>query len=92
SVASTASITMNGLERPVKKQRVSPLIPRYYQPLAKRVPGIAGRMVLLEEMDRREVAELLGLACEAVRSNLSKGLRKLRKKLKALRRMPGPGG
>ncbi|MGO8747782.1 MAG: hypothetical protein ACLQNE_17555, partial [Thermoguttaceae bacterium] len=41
SVASTASITMNGLERPVKKQRVSPLIPRYYQPLAKRVPGIA---------------------------------------------------
>ena len=32
---------MNGLERPVKKQRVSPLIPRYYQPLAKRVPGIA---------------------------------------------------
>ena len=36
---------MNGLERPVKKQRVSPLIPRYYQPLAKRVPGIAADRV-----------------------------------------------
>jgi hypothetical protein len=40
-VASTASITMNDPERPIKKQRASSLIPRTYEPLAKRVPGIA---------------------------------------------------
>ena len=41
-VASTASITINGLERPMKKQHVSSLIPGDYKPLAKCVPGIAG--------------------------------------------------
>src|SRR5208283_2076943 len=40
-VASTASITMDGLERPMKKQHASSLIPRDYKPLAKCVPGIA---------------------------------------------------
>ncbi|MGO8746955.1 MAG: hypothetical protein ACLQNE_13290, partial [Thermoguttaceae bacterium] len=65
SVASTASITMNGLERPVKKQRVSPLIPRYYQPLAKRVPGIAADRVKFDAprtntKDDRVIAVLVG--------------------------------
>jgi hypothetical protein len=42
SVASTASITMNLAQKTNKKQRVSYLIPRDYQPLANRIPGIAG--------------------------------------------------